>query len=153
MSRRLFSTAQIEQALRKSAGVQARAAELLEEATGIKCSRKVINDAVKHHPELQQAIKENEEASLDLAETRLLQAIDAGDIHATRFYLETRGRNRDYTRKVYQLLSVDPRRLTDAELDRALADMEKLVIDLGVQAVAEPQRALPAPTIINRPRD
>jgi len=48
---------------------------------------------------------------------------------------------------VYQLVSVDPSRLTDAELDRALADMEKLVIDLGVEPVAEPQRVLQAPTI------
>lgn len=55
MSRRLCSLKQVEPALRKSAGIQARAAELLEEATGVKCGRKVINDAVKRHPELQQA--------------------------------------------------------------------------------------------------
>lgn len=86
MSRRLFSTAQIEQALRKSAGVQARAAELLEEATGIKCSRKVINDAVKRHPKLQQASLEAEEQTIDLAESVVVKHLHDGNLNAARFF-------------------------------------------------------------------
>lgn len=148
MSRRLFTIRQIEQALRNSAGIQARAAELLEQATGIRCSRKVVNDAVTRHHELRQAIVEAEEQTIDLAESVILKHLHDGDLNAARFYLETKGKLRGYSRRTYELLTADPRKMSDHELDRALAEMEKLVIDLKAEPAA-PLRALPA---ITRPK-
>lgn len=145
MSRRLFTLKQIEQALRKSAGIQARAAELLEEATGIKCSRKVINDAVRRHPELQQASLEAEEETLDLAESVVVKHLHGGDLNAARFFLETKGKHRGYSRRVQQLLSLDPRRLSDHELDRALQELEATARTLNLEPLdPPPQPALPA---------
>jgi hypothetical protein len=92
VTRRPFPLKQIEQALRVNGGIQAAAAEALAKATGKKVQPQLVNDAAKRHPELQQAIQEAEEASLDLVESTLPRTIDAGKVNAIKFYLETKGK-------------------------------------------------------------
>jgi len=146
--RRRYSDAQIEAALRTQGGIMSTAAQALEEATGVRISRQAIRERVLRSPRLQRAIHEAQEETLDLAEGVLLTALRRNDrdaVNAARFVLETKGKTRGYSRREY-LIAVDPRKMSDAELDKAIAEAERtLVID------AEPVRALPAPPI-KRPR-
>jgi hypothetical protein len=86
---RLFTTDQIETALRAQGGVKAAAARALEAATGgrIKCSRELIAMAVHRSKRLQSVCEDIREFTLDLAEGVVLQAISAGDFNAAKFYL------------------------------------------------------------------
>jgi len=147
--RRRFSDAVLEDALRANGGIQAAAAQALEEATGLRVSRQSIHERVKVSPRLQRAIHEAQEETLDLAEGVLPTALRRNDrdaVNAARFVLETKGRNRGYSRREYLVAAVDPRKMSDAELDKAIAELERtLVID------AAPVRALPAPAV-RRPR-
>jgi hypothetical protein len=89
--RQRFREAQIEAALRANHGNQSAAAKALEEATGVPVSRQSIFERVKTSARLRQVILELEEQVLDFAPDKLLQAIDAGDVNATKFLLATRG--------------------------------------------------------------
>ena len=142
-----FSDAKIESALRALGGIMSVAAQALHDATGTKISRQAIRERVLRSPRLRRAIEEAEEASLDLAESKLMQAIDAGDINATKFFLETRGKRRGFSRRdIVVTARTDPKKLSDWELDAALEQLEAqaqaLTIDLEP---VEPPRALPPP--------
>jgi hypothetical protein len=86
-------------ALIKSGGVHRRAAEILAEAYGRKCTRQTVYNYLKRHPELREVLEESREASIDQAESQLLDAVERGDINAIKFYLETKGKLRGYTRR------------------------------------------------------
>jgi hypothetical protein len=94
-----FSNAQIEQALRKCAGIQTAAASALEEATGRSCSRQLISKRVGQNPRLRRVCDEVLEESLDIAENELIKGVKRGDASLIKFYLETRGKQRGYTRR------------------------------------------------------
>ena len=144
----VFSDAQLEAALRSQGGIQAAAAQALEQATGVRVTRQAVHERVKRNPRLRRAIQETEEEVLDLAENVVLKSLNNGDFNAARFVLETRGKHRGYTRREVFALTIDPRRLSDEELTRAIKELEAMTID------AEPVRqppALPAPPI-KRPR-
>jgi CRP-like cAMP-binding protein len=146
-NRRRFTEAQIEAALRSQGGIQAAAAQALEKVTGVRVTRQAIHERVKNSPRLRQAITETEEEVLDLAENVVLQSLNKGDLNAARFVLETRGKDRGYTRRELFALTIDPRRLSDEQLTRAIKDLEAITID------AEPVGALPAlPAPVKRPR-
>ena len=146
-NRRRFTEAQIEGALRSQGGIQAAAAQALEKATGVKCSRQLVHERVKNSPRLRQAIQETEEEVLDLAENVVLKSLNAGEFNAAHFVLETRGKHRGYTRRELFALTVDPRRLSEEQLTRAIKELEAITID------AEPVGALPAlPAPVKRPR-
>jgi hypothetical protein len=97
--RRNFSDLQIEEALRKCGGIQVRAAVALEQATGISCTRKVINNAVQRSPRLRAVCNEILEEVLDIAEDEAIKKIKSGDTTMIKFFLETRGKTRGYTRR------------------------------------------------------
>jgi CRP-like cAMP-binding protein len=148
--RRQFTIEEIETALRANGGIQAAAAQALEQATGLRVTPQSIFERVKDSPQLQKVIQESQEEVLDLAENVLLTALRRNDrdaVNAARFLLETRGRHRGYARRDYLQHAVDPRRLSDEELTKAIRELEAITID------AEPvtARALPAP--VKRPRN
>jgi hypothetical protein len=99
---RLFTLDQIETALRAQGGVKAAAARALEATTGgcIKCSRELVAMAVHRSKRLQQVCDDVREFTLDLAESAVLQAIQAHDLNAAKFLLETRGKARGFTKRV-----------------------------------------------------
>jgi hypothetical protein len=95
-----FKVAHVAEALRKSAGIVSEAAKVLEKAYG-KCTPQTVRNYMARHPSLRVATDEAVEFNLDLAETRLIAAISADppDVNAIRFYLETKGKHRGYTRR------------------------------------------------------
>ena len=126
VTRRWLTEDEIELALRRHAGVQARAAYALSRALGAGVSRAAIANPAKASPRLQEAIREAKEEILDMAEDVVFDNLRAGDLQAARFVLETQGRNRGWTRKAVVLHTVDPSQLSEEELDVALAELESL---------------------------
>lgn len=94
-----FTLAQIAEALVKAGGINAEAARILAAASGKPCQPDAIRHAVYRHPELQKVVEQTKEVNLDIAEAALMQRIKLGDTNAIRFYLETQGRRRGYSRK------------------------------------------------------
>jgi hypothetical protein len=100
------------QALTDAGGIQAAAAKIL----GV--NRSSVCRAVKRY-ELQGLLDEIEDETLDLAEGKLKVAIKKGDFRAVRFYLETKGKKRGYTRTV-QLEAEKPIPIVFSESQTAL---------------------------------
>jgi hypothetical protein len=98
--RKSYTDAQIVEALRRAAGVQVVAAELLFRAHGRPCSRQQISHRILHSPGLQKALTDIRDQNIDLAESRLLEKIRGGNINAIVFYLSTQGKERGYSRRV-----------------------------------------------------
>jgi hypothetical protein len=59
-----------------------------------------VRNYLKRHKTLQSAVEEAIEFNLDLAETKLLKAIDNSTPWAIVFYLKTKGRQRGYVERV-----------------------------------------------------
>jgi hypothetical protein len=100
-----FTIDQLEAALRSQGGIQSAAAKVLEEASGRAVQRSLISQAVARSPRLQQAIAETTESVLDLAENVIVQALNNGDVNAAKFVLETRGKQRGYTRRIDAMMT------------------------------------------------
>lgn len=94
-----FKVEHVEQALRQSHGLIHPAAKLLEAAYG-SCTPATVRNYLKRHKTLQAAVAETVEFHLDLAETKLLKAIDNDNLTATIFYLRTKGKARGYVLRV-----------------------------------------------------
>jgi hypothetical protein len=51
---------------------------------------------IKDDPEYTEAVQEQSEVGLDIAEAKLMERIESGDIRAIVFFLKTKGRKRGY---------------------------------------------------------
>lgn len=88
-----FTIDQIAEALKSAAGIRSGAAALLG------CSPSTIKRYVDRSATLARIEKEVVEFTLDLAESRLLDAINDGNLTAVMFYLKTKGKNRGYSER------------------------------------------------------
>jgi len=84
---------EIEAALRASGGFVSYAAIML----GI--SERTIYNKLEKHPELKLAKASIEESHLDLAESKLIEKVKAGELGAICFYLKCKGKGRGYIEK------------------------------------------------------
>lgn len=91
---------QVVRALRASAGVRSLAAQAL----GV--DRSTITHFAKRHPEIEAIEEDIRETYLDIAEAKLVQAINAGEMQAVRYFLDQHGAARGYGRKT--TLRTDP---------------------------------------------
>ncbi|MFH2041684.1 MAG: helix-turn-helix domain-containing protein [Acidobacteriota bacterium] len=93
MNKSSTSITQIEQALRKSGGLCSGAAQLL----GL--TRQAVSERVRKSKRLQAALVDIEETTLDLGESKLISAINKGNMTAIIFYLKTKGKKRGYVER------------------------------------------------------
>jgi predicted transcriptional regulator len=91
--RRKVTIEQIEQALIANGGWFTKAANAL----GV--SHQAVSKRVAKSERLQKAVEEVKAKYLDLAESKLLQKINEGDLGAICFYLKCQGRQRGYIEK------------------------------------------------------
>lgn len=133
-----YSVRQVADALRATGGIMTRAARLLKDATGLGHYGKsdMIRRYIEKHPELQEVMRDIEERTLDLAETKLVSAIRnehrQDHLRAVCFYLKHKGKGRGYVGRsevtgadgvpLYPERHIDLSRLTDEEL----AELERL---------------------------
>jgi len=81
-------------ALRSTAGVNSAAAIKLG------CTAQTVRNYIARYPEIAQAREAIRQDNVDLAETKLLTAVKAGNMTAIIFYLKTQGKDRGYTERV-----------------------------------------------------
>lgn len=86
----VYKPEDIIKALRKTKGMISLAADEL------KCDRKTIYNHVKRSAAVRDALEETRGRNLDVAESKLLAAIDAGELAAIFYYLSRIGRERGY---------------------------------------------------------
>ena len=88
-----FTDDQVAEALRSAAGVRSAAASLL------KCSPSTVKRYVDRSETLARIEGEIVEQIIDLAESRLVDAINDGNLTAIMFYLRTKGKHRGYSER------------------------------------------------------
>ena len=98
MNKPRFKIKQVEEALRKSAGIISAAAKILEAAGG-SCTPQTVRNYIKRHPSLQTVIEETVELNLDLAESNLIAKIGNKNMTAIIFYLKTKGKHRGFVER------------------------------------------------------
>ena len=94
----VFKMQHMEQALRQGAGIPSAAALILERAYG-HCTAQTVRNYLHRYPKLRQMVEEVIEDNIDKAEAKLITAIHEGSDWAVKFYLETKGKNRGYTKR------------------------------------------------------
>lgn len=105
---------QVEQAIRRSRGNQARAARRL----GI--TRQAIQNWKRRHPHLEGVVAEARDSLVDMAEDNLRIALARGEVWATELTLMTLGKGRGYTRRM-ELTPTTPLQVQLSDADYAMA--------------------------------
>lgn len=115
-----YSFEVVKEALIKAKGFISRAAE------HIGCDQSTVRNYIKRYPKLDDVIKEQRETLLDFAESKLISAIDEGNLTAIIFFLKTQGRSRGYYEKIETntSFSIDRNDIPKDVLDK-LAYVEK----------------------------
>jgi hypothetical protein len=88
-----FKPQQVIDAIRRHHGMLTLA------ATALRCNRETVRNYAKRYPEVAEALRDERERVLDLAEMALFDAILRGEPWAICFYLKTQGKSRGYTER------------------------------------------------------
>src|SRR5262245_28606161 len=105
--RRRYTQAEVAEAVRASRGLVTLAARRLD------CNRGTILDYAHRYSAVAEALADAREQQLDVAEAKLFQAIDGGELAAITFYLRTVGRHRGYSER--HEVAVDGKVAVEAE--------------------------------------
>jgi len=97
----LATEQEFEAALRAHKGIKSQAAVVLG------MTRQAVQDRVDRSPYLQAVIRDIEETTLDVAETNIGKAMDAGDMTTSRWYAELKGGQRGFRRKIENTVDED----------------------------------------------
>jgi hypothetical protein len=92
-NKRQYTAEQVIEALKASAGIQAAAARRLG------CDRNTIANYIKRYATVRQALEEARDTTIDLAESKLIEKVQAGEWPAIAFTLKTVGRHRGYVER------------------------------------------------------
>lgn len=85
-----FSVKKVAQAIREAKGIKSVAARRLG------CSYMTLMRYVNKYPTVAKALEEAREELIDLAEGKLLERIQSGDMGAIKFFLQTQAKHRGY---------------------------------------------------------
>lgn len=132
--RRKLTIQNAENALRQSGGLITYAARL----AGV--SFETIRRFVDETPHLQEVLTDVEEEMKDLAESKLIELIKAGDGASIRYYLSTKGRDRGYGNQTaitgadggavkVEVSVPDLASMTDEQLEKYIAFQEIMLED------------------------
>ena len=88
-----FTKAQVENALTEANGFVTSAAKRLG------CNPKTVYRYMERYPSLKEVLADAREDALDLAESKLMKAINEGNLTAIIFFLKTRGKSRGYSER------------------------------------------------------
>ena len=108
-----YMDGQIIEALEKSRGMVYVAARLL------RCDPITIKRRIAKVPKVGAVVDDQKELFVDVAELKLIEAVNNGDSWAIQFTLKTQGRRRGYSEKSESTnYTVDLSQLTDEQLER-----------------------------------
>ena len=89
----LFTQVQVAQAVTEAGGTLTTAARKLG------CARCTVHEYIQRYQALKDVLSEARESSVDLAESKLMEAINAGNLTAIIFFLKTQGKSRGYSER------------------------------------------------------
>ncbi|MGR3219495.1 MAG: helix-turn-helix domain-containing protein [Candidatus Anammoxibacter sp.] len=112
-----FTKEKVANALEKSKGFQSYAANLL------KCTPRTIYNYMQKYPELQEVLNDALEERIDVAETKLDEAINKGEPWSIAFFLKTRAKHRGYVER-QEVTGKDGTPLSFADKVKKLSDDE-----------------------------
>ena len=93
MNKDRYSQARVIDAIKAAKGIKATA------AANLKCSRQTITNYIDRYPAVKAAYQEARDATLDLAESKLIVLVEREEWPAIRFMLVTLGKDRGYTER------------------------------------------------------
>jgi hypothetical protein len=93
MAKQRYTAEQVAEALKASAGIQAAAARRLG------CGRDTVAQYIERYVTVRQALEEARDTTIDLAESKLIEKVQAGEWPAIAFTLKTVGRHRGYVER------------------------------------------------------
>ena len=88
-----FTEEQVAQAVMEAGGILTTAARRLG------CASCTVYEYLERFPALKGVLGEARESSVDLAESKLMEAINAGNLTAIIFFLKTQGKSRGYSER------------------------------------------------------
>ena len=88
-----FTQAQVARALTAASGLVTSAAKRLG------CDPKTVYRYMERYVSLKDVLGEARQSSVDLAESKLMEAINAGNLTAIIFFLKTQGKSRGYSER------------------------------------------------------
>jgi hypothetical protein len=91
--RERYTQQQVADALFSAGGIQTEAARILG------CTKTTLNGYVMRYPYLQEVLHQAKEDKLDLAESKLFEKIESGNMTAIIFFLKCQGKQRGYVEK------------------------------------------------------
>ena len=115
-----YTQADMIAALIQNKGLQAYAADQLH------CSRRTVYRYIKRYPAVQEAYEDALQASLDVAQKKLMDLVEHGDWRAIRFVLSTLGKDRGFTTRQEIVAAGDD---AQARYQQYLADVRKVYGD------------------------
>lgn len=90
---------QLIEAIHKNAGIVSGILKTLKKEYDVELTRNAIYERKYTDPDIEAAFVEAEENTADLAENRLVSAINDGDMRAVMFYLKTKAKKRGYAER------------------------------------------------------
>ena len=126
MARERYTAEQMIDACRKAHGLKSVM------AASLRCDRMTVENYARRYPTVQQALDDEREWIVDLAEGKMLQAINSGEPWAIALILRTLGKRRGYGDQldinIAQTVRVLAQQagLSDAETDAAVAEAERV---------------------------
>ena len=91
--KRRYKADEVAQAIIDSDGILAAAARKLG------CARKTVYSYIEKYAKVKEAYEEASETVLDLAEGKLIDAVEQGQLPAIMFVLKTKGKHRGYVER------------------------------------------------------
>ena len=68
-------------------------------AKGLHCAPKTVYEYLQRHPSLKDVLAAARETAIDHVESKLMEAINAGNLTAIIFFLKTQGKSRGYVER------------------------------------------------------
>lgn len=115
-----------EKAIQQSYGIKSAVAEM------VGCSRQTVDNALERWPELAVMLDYERHNIVDAAESKLIYALNAGDMRAILFTLETLGKSRGWTRRT-ELTGADGAALISPEIAQLIHAMGMDVSEVARQ--------------------
>ena len=114
---RRFKQEDVINALEKTGGLKGPAANILH------CARRTITRYIEHYPAVKEAYEDAVEATVDLAQAKMIALVEREDWRAIRFLLVTLGKDRGFTER-QEIVAVDDDR--EAVRQRFLDDYRRV---------------------------
>jgi hypothetical protein len=76
-------------------------------ADSLGCHPETIRNYAKRHATVEQALREARDRTTDMAESKLFDAINAGESWAIQFYLRSQGKDRGYNEQINLRIQIE----------------------------------------------